>query len=85
MTIVTQQVGRANINLKKLTALPAPLPPEEDIKTISSLLDNYFISESQIRELISLQKNIKGTKQSILSQAFRGKLGTNDSTEKSAV
>lgn len=85
MTMVTQQVGQANINSKKLAALPVPLPPKEEIQEISSLLTNYFEKEAQVKELLSLQEYIETTKKSILSKAFRGELATNELTEEEPI
>lgn len=85
MTMVTQQVGQANINSKKLAALPIPLPPEKEIKEISSLLNSFFQRERITENILFLNENLESLKQSILSKAFRGELGTNDPAEESAV
>lgn len=85
MTMVTQQVGQANINSKKLAALPIPLPPENEIKEISRLLSAFFKKEVQTKQKLVVEGNIKDMKQAILSKAFRGELGTNAPTEESAI
>ena len=85
LTMVTQQVGQANINAKKLAALPIPLPPEEEIKEISRLIEQVLNKEEQIKTLLLIEQNVEKVKQSILSKAFRGELGTNDPQEESAL
>lgn len=85
MTMVTQQVGQANINSKKLAALPIPLPPEDEVDIISKLLNDFFSKEEKTKDLLLIEENIEHLKQSILSKAFRGELGTNDPREESAI
>lgn len=83
MTMVTQQVGQANINSKKLAALPIPLPPENEVVEITRLLDILLNLEKQTNNTL-LIKNIENIKQAVLIEAFRGQLGTNNPTEESA-
>lgn len=82
---ITQQVGQANINAKKLLMLPVPIPPESEIKTITSLVKKQISIEKEIKALINLNNLIERLNENILSVAFRGQLGTNDPTEKSAL
>lgn len=83
--MVTQQVGQANINSQKLASLPIPLPSQEEVMEITSWLNNYRELESKQKEMILVEENIEALKQSILSKAFRGELGTNDLGEESAI
>jgi len=85
LTMVTQQVGQANINSQKLASLPIPLPPEEEIIEITQRINKYIEREREQKEKLSLEEDIITLKQSILSKAFRGELGTNDPTEESAI
>ncbi|NWF40528.1 MULTISPECIES: restriction endonuclease subunit S [Bacillus] len=85
LSMVTQQVGQANINSQKLASLPIPLPSQEEVMEITSWLNNYRELESKQKEMILVEENIEALKQSILSKAFRGELGTNDLGEESAI
>ncbi|GAJ41481.1 restriction endonuclease subunit S [Saccharococcus caldoxylosilyticus] len=85
LSMATQQVGQANINSQKLASLPIPLPPKEEVAIISNWLSAYQKLEDDQKALLSIEKNIEEIKQSILSKAFRGELGTNDPTEESAI
>jgi type I restriction enzyme, S subunit len=85
LSMVTQQVGQANINSQKLASLPIPLPPKEEVVIISNWLSAYQKLEDDQKALLSIEKNIEEIKQSILSKAFRGELGTNDPAEESAI
>ncbi|MGG2940004.1 restriction endonuclease subunit S [Heyndrickxia faecalis] len=85
LTMVTQQVGQANINSQKLASLPIPLPPEEEIIEITQQINKYIEREKKQKEKLSLEADLITLKQSILSKAFRGELGTNDPTEESAI
>ncbi|UUA83123.1 restriction endonuclease subunit S [Bacillus siamensis] len=85
LSMVTQQVGQANINSQKLASLPIPLPSQEEVMEITNWLNNYRELESKQKEMILVEENIEALKQSILSKAFRGELGTNDPGEESAI
>ncbi|WP_432414215.1 restriction endonuclease subunit S [Bacillus altitudinis] len=85
LSMVTQQVGQANINSQKLASLPIPLPSQEEVMEITSWLNNYRELESKQKEMILVEENTEALKQSILSKAFRGELGTNDLGEESAI
>lgn len=83
--MVTQQVGQANINSQKLASLPIPLPPREKVIEISKYLDHYRDLEEQITNVLKIETKIDLIKQSILSKAFRGELGSNDPTDEHAI
>ena len=83
LSTVTQQVGQANINATKLIGLPVPVPPEAELKGINSILESVFILAEKAEEW--LEVNLNSLTQSILTQAFRGELGTHDPTEESAL
>ncbi|MBY6269792.1 restriction endonuclease subunit S [Parageobacillus thermoglucosidasius] len=85
LSMVTQQVGQANINSQKLASLPIPLPPREEVIEISKYLDHYRDLEEQITNVLKIETKIDLIKQSILSKAFRGELGTNDPTDEHAI
>ncbi|MFD1426945.1 restriction endonuclease subunit S [Kroppenstedtia sanguinis] len=83
LSTVTQQVGQANINASKLIGLPVPVPPEDELKEIKSTLESIFVLAEQADEY--LEVNLSTLIQSILTQAFRGELGTHDPAEESAL
>ncbi|MFD1434316.1 restriction endonuclease subunit S [Kroppenstedtia eburnea] len=83
LSTVTQQVGQANINATKLIGLPVPVPPEAELKEINATLESVFGLAEQAEEW--LEVNLNSLTQSILTQAFRGELGTNDPGEESAL
>ncbi len=85
LSMVTQQVGQANINSQKLASLPIPLPPKEEVMEITKWLNNYRKLEDEQKEMLHVEKSIEALKQSILSKAFRGELGTNDPSEENAI
>ncbi|MDQ0202184.1 restriction endonuclease subunit S [Neobacillus ginsengisoli] len=84
LSMVSQQVGQANINSQKLASLPIPLPPKEEAIEIVKLLNNYRELESKQKEMLVMEENFDALRQSILYKAFRGELGTNDSGEEDA-
>lgn len=85
LSMVTQQVGQANINSQKLASIFIPVPPKEELYEINSLLNKFLNFENNIEEIMRIDTNISTLKQSILQKAFRGELGTNDPTEDSSL
>lgn len=65
--------------------MPIPLPPREEVIEICNIFDNYFKKERALKSLLKIERVINQLKQSILSKAFRGELGTNDPTEENAI
>ncbi|QKG83649.1 restriction endonuclease subunit S [Kroppenstedtia pulmonis] len=60
-----------------------PLPSYEELKAILSQIDRLIEYEEEVHDSLDLNDEI--LKQAILTQAFRGELGTNDPTEESAL
>lgn len=84
-SVVTQQVGQANVNGSKLSSLSIPLPPKEEQDAISyiaqsSLQDASFLEE-QIKTGISL---LNKQRQNILRAAFAGELVPQDPNDEPA-
>lgn len=73
------------LSLARIKSLDVPLPPLEEQKQIVRILDNLLSFESKIDELTQLEDQIELLKKSILGKAFRGELGTNNSSEESAI
>ncbi|MGV6980936.1 restriction endonuclease subunit S [Bacillus pumilus] len=80
-----QTVGMATINQEFLKNLLIPLPPVEEQKQIMSILNHILFNENKLKDTLSLSKKLDVLKESILSKAFRGELGTNDPSEESAI
>lgn len=84
-SVVTQQVGQANVNSTKLSMIPLPLMSIEEQKEIISKIDLGF-------SLIKNAENLKNTiltqletlQSSILKKAFEGKLVPQDPNDEPA-
>ena len=85
-SVVSQQVGQANVNGTKLRAFPFPLPPEsEQLQIIGRSLeaaDSVTHSIAAINEL--LLRRAATLRQSILKRAFEGRLVPQDADEEPA-
>lgn len=74
------------INNKDMVKLFIPVPTIAEQNEIVRILDSLFAKEQQAKEAAeAVLEKIDLLKKSILARAFRGELGTNDPTEKSAV
>lgn len=62
-----------------------PLPPMSEIKQILNLINSLTSKENIVHKVVSNTKELDILKQSILSNAFKGKLGTNDPSEDSCL
>lgn len=72
------------IGLGKLRESLIPVPPiDEQIVIVNKLKKIFNYEEQFINALLTI--NVDKIKQSILTKAFRGELGTNDPTEDSAI
>lgn len=72
-------------NKSRVQDLLIPIAPIGEINEIAKRLESLIHLEEKINKLLSLEEKIGLIKQSILSKAFRGELGTNDPTEESAI
>lgn len=85
-TVKTDGVNQSNINAKKIGAYEINVASIDEQKEIVLILKRLLESERQAKETAeAVLEQIDTIKKSILSRAFRGELGTNDSTEESAV
>lgn len=74
------------INQKELSGIMVQMTSIDEQEAIVKILDVFFEKERRTREAIqSVLDQIDTMKKSILTRAFRGKLGTNDPTEESAI
>lgn len=79
-------IGVPNLHLRDIKNVQIVVPSLEEQAEIVLLLDSLLIKEQQVKETAeAVLDQIEAMKKSILAHAFRGELGTNDSTEESAV
>ena len=71
--------NQPNYSATMISKLEINLPPLEEQKEISRLLDIFITKENRVKEIAekTLQQ-IDALKKNILARAFRGELGTND-------
>ena len=85
-SVVSQQVGQANVNGTKLRAFPFPLPPvteqEEIVCRFAEAVDSITRSTAAIDAL--LLHRAAALRQSILKLAFEGRLVPQDPTDEPA-
>lgn len=77
--------GINNINTEELATTIVPLPSIEEQKEIVRKIKLYLEKEKRFLQLIDIADGLHGQKQSILSKAFHGRLGTNNPTEESGI
>ncbi len=77
--------AQKNINLKILNEIKIKMPLLEEQQEIDRILDDLFAKEQNAKDLCVLIDQIEAMKKTILGQAFRGELGTNEAGEESAV
>ena len=62
-----------------------PLPPLEEQQEIVRVLDEVLENENKVKELLELEERIEILEKSILHKAFKGELGTQNSSDESAL
>ncbi len=84
-SVKTDAVNQSNINAKKIGAFVIPIPSLDEQMKIAKIAHELLEVEEKAYEAAqtSLAK-IEDTKKAILSKAFRGELGTNDSSDEPA-
>lgn len=82
---MTGAVGQQRVPKEFLVNYPFLLPPKEEQDEIVSILDEMFASDNLSKVNLELESKLELLKNSILSKAFRGELGTNDPSEESAI
>jgi type I restriction enzyme S subunit len=84
-SVVTQQVGQANVNGSKLAALTIPLPPhEEQTEIVRLLLEQTAGSFEQSKAIELGLKQSTAQRQNILKAAFSGQLVPQDPNDEPA-
>ena len=62
-----------------------PLPPLEEQQEIVRVLDEVLENENKVKELLELEERIEILEKSILHKAFKGELGTQNSSDEHAL
>ena len=77
--------GQPNVNSPSLQALLVPLPPLEEQQEVVRILDEVLENENKVKELLELEERIDVLEKSILNKAFKGELGTQNSSDEPAI
>ena len=83
-----QSQGTAIKNIppfKIFKEFPFPLPPLEEQQEIVRVLDEVLENENKVKELLELEERIDILEKSILHKAFKGELGTQNSSDEPAL
>jgi len=84
-SVVSQQVGQANVNATKLSLMPIPLMSFEEQKEIISQLELNFSIIKKTENIINFMlKRVDTLRSSILKQAFKGKLIPQDPNDETS-
>jgi len=85
-SVVSQQVGQANVNGTKLSLMPIPLIPlPEQHKIVEEIEGRFSIADNIEKVVDQSLKQAERLRQSILKRAFEGKLVPQDPTDEPAV
>ena len=74
-----------NLTLEIISDIKFPLPPLEEQQEIVRVLDEVLENENKVKELLELEERIDILEKSILHKAFKGELGTQNSSDESAL
>jgi len=73
------------LTLTKIKKGIIPIPPIEEQKEIVKIISKLFQIEEKGRASIEIERQLDNMQQSILSKAFQGGLGTNNSEDRSSI
>ena len=74
-----------NYHISDMKEQLIPLPPLEEQQEIVRVLDEVLENENKLKELLELEERIEILEKSILHKAFKGELGTQNSSDESAI
>ncbi len=75
----------SQISKEDIIKIYFPLPPLEEQQEIVRVLDEVLENENKVKELLELEERIEILEKSILHKAFKGELGTQNSSDESAL
>lgn len=78
-------INLPRVSDKVLEELVIPIFTVEEQIKIVTILDNLFSKEIELSDITNIDDNIELIKKSILANAFRGELGSNDLNDKSSI
>ena len=77
--------GQPKLAIFRIENFSIPLPPLEEQQEIVRILDEVLENENKVKELLELEERIDVLEKSILHKAFKGELGTQNSSDESAM
>ena len=77
--------GQPKLAIFRIENFSIPLPPLEEQQEIVRVLDEVLENENKVKELLELEERIDILEKSILHKAFKGELGTQNSSDESAM
>jgi len=84
-SVVTQQVGQANVNGTKLSQIPFPLPRLAVLRRIVAEVERRLSIEDGVKKTVGQSlAQAERLRQSILKKAFEGRLVAQDASEEPA-
>ncbi len=79
-------IGMPNLHLRDIKEILINLPTLEEQAIIIEIVDNLNYKENQVKSVMeAMIEKIIELKKTILAKAFRGELGTNDSSDENAI
>lgn len=84
-SVLTKQVGQANVSGSKLREFSVPVPPSDEQNRIVSKIESCFSRIDAIEEsVVKAETLLEGYRASLLAKAFRGELVAQDPKDESA-
>ena len=77
--------GQPKLAIFRIENFSIPLPPLEEQQEIVRVLDEVLENENKVKELLELEERIDILEKSILHKAFKDELGTQNSSDESAL
>lgn len=77
--------GQPKLAIFRIENFFIPLPPLEEQQEIVRVLDEVLENENKVKELLELEERIEILEKSILHKAFKGELGTQNSSDEPAI